>query len=330
MNTVRDYIESLFLGVPINEKTNQLKEDLLASSEDRYEDLKKQGKSENEAIGTVISEFGNIDELLEEMNLKQDYKTENGFEVDEISVEEATAFLNVQRRGAILIGSGVTIIIFGLSLFFVMHALFLNGFGNGLSLLFLFVGAAIGVPCFIIAGTSMSNSSKQLDDRLIAIQVKNEVKKMKENFQRSFVICMVFGVSLCILSLAPLLLITGIFESHLKLEFYESLGLGLMFLLVGSGVFFFIFGGVIMGSFTKLLEQTYFISDEDHIGPRAKAELDKNKPYFFLVIERIYWPVIVCIYLLQSFILGNWGTSWLIFPIAGILFGVLESFSKKS
>ncbi|MFD2387526.1 permease prefix domain 1-containing protein [Enterococcus rivorum] len=76
MKTIEEYIESLFLGVPINQKTIQLKEDLLASSEDRYDDLKAQGKSENEAIGAVISEFGNIDELLEEMNLKQGYEEE--------------------------------------------------------------------------------------------------------------------------------------------------------------------------------------------------------------------------------------------------------------
>ncbi len=29
-----------------------------------------QGKSENEAIGTIISEFGTIDELMEELNLE--------------------------------------------------------------------------------------------------------------------------------------------------------------------------------------------------------------------------------------------------------------------
>lgn len=330
MKTIEEYIESLFLGVPINEKTIQLKEDLLASSEDRYDDLKAQGKSENEAIGAVISEFGNIDELLEEMNLKQGYEEENGFELDEIEVEEATTFLTVQRRGAILIGLGVMIIIFGLGLFFVMEALYGENFGTGLGLLALFLGVAIGVPCFIIAGTSMSSNSKSLDDRLIPIQVKSEVRKFKENFQRSFTLCIVLGVSFCILALAIFLFIAITFEQYGNSDYYNLLGLAAMMSLAGVGVFFFIFGGVVMGSYTKLIEQTYFISDEDEIGPRAKAELNKNRPVFLQVIERVYWPVVVCIYLLQSFILGNWGTSWLIFPIAGILFGAIESiFNKK-
>ncbi|MFD2387527.1 hypothetical protein [Enterococcus rivorum] len=229
-----------------------------------------------------------------------------------------------------MIGLGVMIIIFGLGLFFVMEAFYGENFGTGLGLLALFLGVAIGVPCFIIAGTSMSSNSKSLDDRLIPIQVKSEVRKFKENFQRSFILCMVLGVSFCILALAIFLFIAITFEQYGNSDYYNLLGLAAMMSLAGVGVFFFIFGGVVMGSYTKLIEQTYFISDEDEIGPRAKAELNKNRPVFLQVIERVYWPVVVCIYLLQSFILGNWGTSWLIFPIAGILFGAIESiFNKK-
>lgn len=41
MNTIKDYIDSLFLGITETSQTKQLKEGLLASAEDRYEDLKK-------------------------------------------------------------------------------------------------------------------------------------------------------------------------------------------------------------------------------------------------------------------------------------------------
>ena len=42
---------------------------MLRTMEDKYEELKMEGKSENEAIGIVISEFGNIDELIDELGL---------------------------------------------------------------------------------------------------------------------------------------------------------------------------------------------------------------------------------------------------------------------
>ncbi len=39
--------------------------------EDHYLELIHQGKSEHEAIGAVISEFGSVDELLQELNVSK-------------------------------------------------------------------------------------------------------------------------------------------------------------------------------------------------------------------------------------------------------------------
>ncbi len=69
---IEEFIDSLFSGVVETSKTEQSeKADLLANAEDRYDDLLSQGKSENEAIGTIISEFGTIDELMEELNFRK-------------------------------------------------------------------------------------------------------------------------------------------------------------------------------------------------------------------------------------------------------------------
>lgn len=321
MKTIRDYIDSLFLGIAETKQSEQLKEDLLASAEDRYEDLKSQGKSENEAIGSVIAEFGSIDELMDEMNIKQEYINEKGYEIDEISLDESIEFLNIRRRGATLIGIGVTLIMLGTALFTAVSGIYGEFYGIGFGLLFLFLGAAIGVPLFIIAGTSIVSSNKKLDDRFIPLQVKNEMKKRRENFQRSFVFCMVAGVVLCILSVVPLIFFTTVYQS----SSYELFGVACLLVIAAFGVFFFIFGGVIMGSFTKMIDQTYFISDEDALGPRAKAERGKKVPAWLQSVERVYWPIVVGIFLLQGFVLGNWASNWIIFPVAAVLFWIIES-----
>lgn len=322
MKTIRDYIESLFLGIAETSQTNKLKEDLLASAEDRYEDLKNQGKTENEAIGGVIAEFGSIDELLDEMNIKQEFIDEKGYEIDEITLDESFEYLTIRRRGATLIGLGVMLIMIGVAMFTAIAGIMgTNSAGIGAGLLFLFLGAAIGVPLFIIAGTKIVSSNKKLDDRFIPVQVKNEMKKRKENFQRSFVFCMVAGVVLCILSIIPLIFFTTVFQT----EEYELFGVACLLIIAAFGVFFFIFGGVIFGSFTKMIDQAYFISDESELGPRAKAEREKKIPFWLQNLEKIYWPIVVGIFLIQGFVLGNWGTNWVIFPVAAILFWVLES-----
>ncbi|ALS00820.1 hypothetical protein ATZ33_05385 [Enterococcus silesiacus] len=317
MKTIKDYIDSLFLGITETSQTKQLREDLLASAEDRYEDLKGQGKSENEAIGSVISEFGSIDELLEEMNIKQDFMDEKGYELNEITMDESLDFLKIHHRAATLIGIGVMAIILGVAALFLSMTLY-GGNAVLFGVLFILLGVAIGVPLFIIAGTSITNTNKKLDDRFIPLQVKNEVKKRKDAFQRSFIFCMVAGVALCILSAIPVVLFTTVYDA-------VFFGVACLLLLVSFGVFFFIFGGVIMGSFTRMLEHTYFISDEAKLGPRAKAERNSKSPVWLQTLEKIYWPIVTAIYLVQSFLFGSWGTSWTIFPVAGIAFWILES-----
>ncbi|MBC9944547.1 hypothetical protein ICL81_08505 [Leucobacter sp. cx-328] len=43
------------------------------------------------------------------------------------------------------------------------------------------------------------------------------------------------------------------------------------------------------------------------------------------VIASFYWPFVVIAYLLWSFIGNAWNISWLIFPIAGLLFGAIAA-----
>ena len=69
METIRTYLENLFAQLPETPELVRLRDDMLRTMEDKYEELKSEGKSENEAVGIVISEFGNIDELLAELDL---------------------------------------------------------------------------------------------------------------------------------------------------------------------------------------------------------------------------------------------------------------------
>ena len=77
MDTIKTYLDNMFLNLPKTDEINSLKNDLLNNMEDKYNELKTQGKTENEAIGIVISEFGNIDELINEMGIKIDEPDEN-------------------------------------------------------------------------------------------------------------------------------------------------------------------------------------------------------------------------------------------------------------
>ncbi len=65
---IRREVNTLFENAPNTKRANDLKDEIISNAEDKYEDLIKQGKKEEEALQIVIKEIGNVDELIEELN----------------------------------------------------------------------------------------------------------------------------------------------------------------------------------------------------------------------------------------------------------------------
>lgn len=84
METIRSYIETMFKPWPDTEATQRVKGQLSELMEDKYQALLDEGVSSNEALGQVISEFGNIEELRQELGLD----LEEELSADEISLKE--------------------------------------------------------------------------------------------------------------------------------------------------------------------------------------------------------------------------------------------------
>lgn len=62
---IKNHIEMLFEKAPKTRKALELKEELLANSEERYQDLIANGISQEDAIKNVISSIGNVSELFQ-------------------------------------------------------------------------------------------------------------------------------------------------------------------------------------------------------------------------------------------------------------------------
>ena len=63
METIRKYLESMFADLPNTPEVMRAKSELWQMMEDKYNELLEEGVPENEAVGKVISDFGNLDEL---------------------------------------------------------------------------------------------------------------------------------------------------------------------------------------------------------------------------------------------------------------------------
>lgn len=65
---IRKEVNTLFQNAPNTKRANDLKDEIISNAEDKYEDLIKQGKNEEESLQIVMKEIGNVDELIEELN----------------------------------------------------------------------------------------------------------------------------------------------------------------------------------------------------------------------------------------------------------------------
>ena len=70
METIKNYLENMFSHLPNTPEVLKAKYELYQMMEDKYNELISEGKSDNEAIGIVISEFGNLDELADSLGIK--------------------------------------------------------------------------------------------------------------------------------------------------------------------------------------------------------------------------------------------------------------------
>ena len=115
METIKNYLDAMFANMPNTPEVKKAKAELLTMMEDKYNELIAEGETENSAVGTVISEFGNLDELADDLGLTKEVE-ETKERVSEkprrfVSMEEAKNYLNEERKNGILIGIGVMLCI---------------------------------------------------------------------------------------------------------------------------------------------------------------------------------------------------------------------------
>lgn len=310
METIKNYLENMFKALPKTEKNLKLKTELFSNMEEKYNELKADGKTENEAIGIVIAEFGNIEELIEdtEFNFNEDNKN-----LPELTLAEADKFLITKKKSSILVGIGVVLCILGgVSLISLTQLIedqrifqtLTKGFRDILPISSVILIAIPAVILFIYSGI-MLEKYKFIDNGLFQISpiTKAILSEKQGSFSKKYKIALIIGVSLCILS--PL----AIFIGSALGESTSSYGVCVLLLIIAIAVFLFIRFGSIEDSYKKLLQT-------DEYSP---AKMKNGK--VIGAVASVIWPLATCCFLLGGFIFGAWATCWIIFPITGILFG---------
>lgn len=318
MDTILNYLENMFSSLPQTEEVLRAKRELASMMEDKYNELLAEGKTDNEAVGIVISEFGNLKELAAELGIdgiyQEDVSSQEGRYVGDAEVRN---YMERTKKSSIGIGFGTMLCIFSPILLVILGGLQENGYGItdamlvgfGLGALLLMIAAAVGI--FIYNGMMLEKYEYMKKENVnISSASIAYLRDYDERTEKSFLIRLITGVTMCIVSVIPLLVV-GVINGENDL--YCCLALGLLLLMVGIAVFLFITGGMERDAIKALLQ-------EGDYTPEKKENSKKDDK-----IGGIYWPIVTCIYLAWSFLTNDWELTWIIWPIAGVLYGAIAA-----
>ena len=176
--------------------------------------------------------------------------------------------------------------------------------GIGLVLLLAIVIASV-IP--IILNSMRLSKYEYLEKEEISLLygVRGVVEKRKDDFEDTYRKAIATGVGLCIFAVIPLIFAMAISVSDMVAACFVCL----LLVFVSGGVFLFVSRGLIHESFTKLLQEGDFTPEK-----KANGKVIEK-------IAGVYWCIVTAIYLLWSFLTNDWGYTWLVWPVAGVLFG---------
>lgn len=251
MKVIREYLETLFMNLPQTAAVQKAKEDLTAIMEDHYHELLAEGKNEHEAIGTVISEFGSIDELLQELDVDPEASaTEQAtyFNHGEpLDVAEMQDYWQEVRRFALKMATGVGSLFCALA-----FAVFTSNSGSGLGAVLLMLSGIVGICLFIFGGLNYAKAAKEIRNRSLTQQAKIAQQDLVRRYQTSFTWSLVLGIG------------AGLFSLIMPMVFYSTFGGMLFFAFLGLGSFLVIYGSIVYGLYRKGGKNTFFNSNKVH------------------------------------------------------------------
>ena len=227
METIRNYLETMFAGLPNTPEVLRARDELWQMMEDKYSELIAEGKSENAAIGTVISEFGNLDEIAGELGLdrvkgeKLSLTKELAPERRHISMDEAKDYLREKGGSSLLTAVGVFLCIISVTGPILFSSIFpgtrVNRLMETIGICVMMVCVAAAVGCFIYASQRMKKWSFLKDEPCsIDYATSNFVQDERNRFRPTGTMMLVIGIMLCVISWVPSALIETIFSIFSK------------------------------------------------------------------------------------------------------------------
>lgn len=249
-----------------------------------------------------------------------EFDTQDGPYVRRVGSDEAWEYLEAGKSFAARIAAGTALCIVSPILLIILAGIAGDGIipipealAIGVGVVVLLVLVAVAVVIFIVTCMQMKryeyikNEPIQLDAEAAAM-----VAGQKQSFENRFIAGLASGVAIIILSVVPLIVAAVAGAPSMII----LLCTGFLLAFVAAAVFMIICMGMRYGNYNELLQEGEYSVDSKKASKRVEA------------FGGVFWPLIVAIYLGYSFYTYNWHISWIIWPVAGVLFSAITSALK--
>lgn len=232
-----------------------------------------------------------------------------------VSMEEANQYLDMKSKGSRIVANATSLCILSSVPLIVLGTMTEDHILIGFSLVLLLVLVAIAVYLFVNYGLRESHM-QHLEKEIFETEygVSGMVRERRDKYEPTFTRNIAIGVVLCILSVIPTIM-AGVMEVE---DYMSGISVGLLLIIVSIGVNILIRAGMIKSSYDTLLQEGEYTIEEKHLKKKTDA------------FSGAYWCLMVAIYLGWSFWTNNWKFTWIIWPVAGVLYAAVLGLVKMT
>ena len=240
-----------------------------------------------------------------------------------VSMEEASAFLEEQNHHAAKVSVGAMLTILSPVVLLVLEGARAGGqlaisenMSVGIGIVVLIALVCCAGALFFTSGTRMEKYEYMEKEPIeTAYGVSGMAKERRERYRKTYTRAFAAGIVMCVASIIPMFLTMAIYGDGDSPMLFAS---AVLLAFVSVGAFLIMRVNTIWDGFHILLEEGDYTRD-------AKAFKKKAIP-----ITIIYWLAVLAIFLAAGFFIesAEWKDVGLILPVAGVVYGIVLTVTK--
>lgn len=342
MNVIIAYLETMFSAYPQTPRMLEAKAELLGMMEDAYTNLIAVGRTENEAVGQVIRDFGNLTEIAPELGIATEITPPASAPAatpvaatpsarplyPPVTRDEAQGYAEAQRKIRGRVSLAIPLFVVSPIVLIVLSVLagtpgfsIDSGSSSTIGILVLLVLVACGVMLLVSTARDLAPFSRIEEGKFSRNpEVTNWALGLAQQHEPQRIRALQVAILIWILSPAPLIALSLLNAGSPRQGMWSGVGVALVLVLVAIGL-------------AVLLPTVWAKSTSDKLGGEGAASQGGNAEIGSAAEERsivgviaaFYWPLLTVIYLGWSFIGDAWSKSWLVWPIGAVLFWAMAA-----